>query len=226
MGVCQAEAGVKKNQSTGKRELWQFPLKKLRSAVRANTARVEQLERQLEEREQIFDALSDCVFIFVGSSLFRSNKEGSEVLESAKDREGLLEALRNARPGPVPAMSDWIQGVDGRGEPMALRVAMNLPVRLKNASGRLVIAENPTGILREEARFTRGILAERKRIARDLHDGMAQILTFLTFKAKSLELKASRHRDRERMADIRRAAQSCASTATRLVHDFYSNKSK
>ena len=195
-------------------------VRRLRALTRANVARTAALERSFEERERIFDALSDCVFVFAGGEFLLANREGTRVLESVGNPKGILEDLRNARPGPTPALSDWTRAIDRRGDPLVLRVRSTLPIRLREGAGRVVVAENLSGLVRETVANRERTATERRRIARDLHDGISQILTFLSFKARSLEARSRDAAQCANMGRIGETAQECAAAAARLVREF------
>ena len=64
---------------------------------------------------------------------------------------------------------------------------------------------------------------ERARIARELHDDIAQRLALLTLRLRQLEQEASRSADGERIADLRRQAKQLSMDVSHLSHLLHSS---
>lgn len=85
---------------------------------------------------------------------------------------------------------------------------------------------------RKEAEQTRHELAgrllraqedERARIARELHDDIAQRLALLTIRLKQMEQEASQSKDGQRIADLRRQAKQLSMDVSHLSHLLHSS---
>lgn len=195
-------------------------IRRLRQTIQANTIRSREIEKVLRQHARIFDSLSDCVFIFCNEVLVRANHPARQFLESAANSEELLRKIRDARPGPAPSSSDWINGSGPKSESLLLKVRSSFPIHQREGPSRLIVAEDLSWILAEEATFRQRFGHERKQIASDLHDGLSQILTFLSFQAKSLENRAKGSEAEKRFSEIRSLAQECAGAAAAIIREF------
>jgi signal transduction histidine kinase len=196
-------------------------VRKLRKSAAENARLDEERQRRLEEQEALFDSLSDSVFFFRGAELARANPEGRRLLASAADPAELAKALRYARPGPAPSPADWLVPRDGKGTPLLLRIRKSLPVRLRDGPGRLVTVEDLSPLRRLAEEADAHSARERRQIGRDLHDGLSQLLTFLSVGSKALEIEASRAGiETASFERIARRAQECVETAAKLTRRF------
>ncbi len=194
--------------------------RQLKQSIREISQQLEASRELGREREMIFNALSDCVFLLSDRELVRANSAAREVLQSSEAPEAIIHSLATARAGPAPSPGDWIQQTSGDGDPILLRIHTSLPFRLREGPARLVLAENLSWLLRSAWEFQEKTQTERRRIAKDLHDGISQILTFLTFQAEFLKEKESILETRELFERISRMAGECTAAATTLVQKY------
>ncbi len=199
-------------------------MRRLRRSVAANSAQNQELERANRCRSRIFDSLADCVFVFSDETLLRGNEAARHLLEKAAEPEALLQTIRRTRPAPAPSPSDWVEGRDQEGEPLVLRIRCRMPVRLEEGPCLLSVAEDLSWIFESEDALRTLTGRERKRIARDLHDGLSQVLTFLSFQAKALQAGARGTDSESRFAEIGVLAGECAATAGAVVREFEQKK--
>ena len=193
----------------------------LQSGYRNTAVCEETLEETRDTLRRLFAAVSDAVFLYQAGEIVLQNENGRHLMGSFGSREPILatELYRNAgqvlRGLPVTlTLAD-----DERRRVLVIHSAKAL--RLEEGNAMLVTVVDLSAAFEQTATLEKASAEERRRIARDLHDGLSQMLASLQFQAKALATQKSGNPHANAHARIAALAMVCARKARELHHEFY-----
>ncbi len=190
----------------------------LREKFERNAEFAEQLEATRRNLKALFAAVSDCVFLFAKGRLKTANREAEKLLSIfGEEADGLFNALRQTH---SLAREDLPVDLEFK-----LESGVNLPLRILHASlfsaneeeYLLVTVENLTPITELERECEIIAAGERRRIGRNLHDGLAQVLTSLALQIKTLALSTEDPETRSEIEALAREANQCLGIGSALT---------
>lgn len=190
----------------------------LRETFERNAEFAEKLEGTRRILKALFAAVSDCVFLFSKDRLTTANGEAEKLLSIfGEESERLLSALRQTR---ALAREDFPVDLE-----FELKPGINLPLRVLQASSfsldgdgnLLVTVENLTPIAALERECEIIAAGERRRIGRNLHDGLAQVLTSLSLQIKTLALSTENPATRAEIEALTQEANQCLEMGSALT---------
>jgi len=191
----------------------------LRSTVEANEVSTRRMAEERQKIQDLFDSVSDCVFVFEGERLEQMNAEGRRLLTCLGERkEEVLVALRRTiecDPGEFPIR---LQFGNDRSDAFFLSINSVAVLPLAKSKDFLVTVEDLTReeMLREECRTI--VADERRRIGRNLHDGAAQVLTSLVLQSKAMAMSEINQSVKKELEEIASLAQKCLESGAEITN--------
>ncbi len=153
----------------------------LSGSLEAISRASERLESLREEAEQLFGSVSDCLFLFKGDQLEFSNEEAKNFLEEAgSTRSRILRILLRLGPDHSDDLPIQLQFQAETGHPLFLNIREISPIKIEEQVFYLIAADNQTAMEALEENARQIAATERRRIGRNLHDGLSQLLTSLS----------------------------------------------
>jgi len=182
----------------------------LRAVFDANVKSFERLESTRREAGQFFASVSDCVFLFAGEKLDTANEEANKLIQQAGgSRERILRALIRLGTDHADELPVQLEFRAASGRPLFVSVRNATRFEVDGQVFQLVTAENQTAIEALEAECERIAVDERRRIGRNLHDGLSQLLTSLSLQISAQSYAEKDPRIRKEWEEILKIAQHC-----------------
>jgi len=194
---------------------------RLQSGYRAAADCGESLEEIRDRLRALFDAVSDAVLLYQSGEVRLQNENACRLLDSfGEEREAMkAELYRHSaqvlRGLPVTVRRE----IGGRDRVLAVHSAKAL--RLEEGNALLVTVVDLSEAMEHTTNLEKASSEERRRIARDLHDGLSQLLASLLFQSQALAIKTSGNSAGKRYARIAALALVCARKGRQLHREFY-----
>lgn len=179
------------------------------------------LEETRDRLRRLFDAVSDAVFLFQGWEITLKNENGRRLLDSFGGRSGSVSGWLYDKAGQVLRGVPVTLRVEDAGRQRVLVIHSAKALRMESGNAMLVTVVDLTESMEQTARLERASAGERRRIARDLHDGLSQLLTSLQFQAQALAMQRGLEPGGERYVRIAELALICAGKGRELHREFY-----
>lgn len=192
-------------------------IERLQQIYQAGIQTEEELESTRTRLRTLFDAVSDGLFVFHRGNLKLTNREAERMM-GHNDKSPFLHAVYEAGLRRCAARTDT-PGPPESPEGFAdVLVTSCTPLNLEEGRSYL-IAVSDLSRARELSRHLEELsVRERKRIARDLHDGLSQLLSSLAFQAKAVSLRAKEEPEASDLARIAKAADNCLHFGAEVYH--------
>jgi PAS domain-containing protein len=194
-------------------------IERLRQTYQEGLVTEEQLEITRNRLRTLFDAVSDGLLVFHKGELLLANREGQRMLNVPENRE-LSQAVYEAGLRSLRAPTD------SGATPETLERFPHLLIRsctlLQLEEGRsYLVSVSDLSRARELSEQVEELSTqERRRIARDLHDGLSQLLSSLSFQAKALALEAHGQNVAPELERIATLADRCLKLGAGVYHEL------
>lgn len=192
-------------------------IENLRQIYEAGVKTQEELDTIRNRYRLLFDAVSDGLFVFHQGELVLANREAGRILETSESPD-LCRAAYEAGLRLYSEEKDSRAPVALQGFPHLLALSCTT-LELEEGASYLVSITDLSPALNMSQRVEELSVRERRRIARDLHDGLSQLLSSLSFQAKALCLQAGEEQ-RGDLDLIANAAQNCLRLGAKITHEL------
>ena len=204
--------------------LQETTIKHLYEQYRENLETQKNLAQAQQNLTNIFDAVSDCVFVFTNERIEFTNNEARYVIEHASDsiesiEERLLAAVKEVGSNPSARLD--ITALSGSN--LVLLIRSHAEIVLSSGPSLIVTAENISTTIQLKQDVLTAAQQEQQRIGRDLHDGLGQLLTGLAFQAQGLSKQIDSSVIKQRAENIAHLASLCARSGNLLSRGFNLN---
>lgn len=196
-------------------------IQRLRSTYGETQHREETLEETRDCLRQLFDAVSDAVFLYQSGQITLHNENGGQLLEAFADQRDALaaEIYRKSAQVLLGLPVTLTPALQEKRKVLVIHSAKAL--RLETGNALLVTVVDLSEAMANTAQLEQASSAERRRIAKDLHDGLSQLLTSLKFQSQALARRHQGSPQSETYARIAALALLCAQKGMALHHEFY-----
>lgn len=193
----------------------------LESSHAAQSISQQRVEGAARRMEDLLSAVSDCVFLFSDGSLEFANAEGEAVLNSVgSEKDYIVELLKEAASRPKEEFPLFIEIPDAKNGNILLSVRSAIHLTLEQPNVLLVSAENQSTLVDLAEQADCVAVAERRRIGRNLHDGLSQLLTSLSLQIHAFATTEDDPHVRQEMEEASRQIQSILSTGSEITHEL------
>ena len=169
----------------------------------------------------MFDAVSDAVFLYQAGEIVLQNENGRSLLRSFGDRQSWLETEMYRKAGQVLRGLPVTLNQTHNDRERVLVIHSAKALRPEEGNALLVTVVDLSAALEQTATLEKASSEERRRIARDLHDGLSQLLTSLQFQARALALRKNTDPGASSYTRIAALAMVCARKGRELHREFY-----
>lgn len=198
-----------------------WSIKRLKQAFEKGMKTQAELESVRDRLNKLFDAVSDCLWVYHKGQLFMSNQAAKRVMnELGEQQPAFRRKVYDCGMRVLSGVPEQVYEPDSESGKILLMVQSCVPVKMEDKNMYLVSAVNLSQALRNSEDIEHLTVSERKRIARDLHDGLSQLLASLSFQAKAISLKHEDKPQGEELKKIAEQAQRCVQLGAELYHDF------
>lgn len=193
----------------------------LRANFEAGVQTQEELQLTRARLYKLFDAVSDCVFVFQKTNILLMNEAARLLAESAEELQGSFlkmiyeKGLKTFYGLPEQfsfSLRDQEEGV------FIIRSCVKL--NLEEGESYLITVMDLTEATRLSQQIEYLSLNERKRISRDLHDGLSQLLSSLSLQTKALSLRYKDHPEGPSLQKLSERASKCMALGTEVYRNL------
>jgi signal transduction histidine kinase len=180
------------------------------------------LQKTRNRFRALFDSVSDTLFLFRSGELFLANQAAETFLSACEpDRQEVLKQLYQSGMRLNTAGPSRIRypGSDGQADAVCL-VHSCTALSLDGTAAYLISATDLSRAHDLANRLADISTTERRRIARDLHDGLSQLLTSLSVQAKAASISYAQSPGSDALENISGQAERCMKLGARVYQEI------
>ncbi|MCC5844072.1 MAG: hypothetical protein JJU05_07465 [Verrucomicrobia bacterium] len=193
----------------------------LQTGHRQTRLNQEDLEEARDRMRRLFDEVSDVVFVFQKGEVILENERARTLLASVGDSPDALVKEIYVKAGQVlrglPVTLEWSTPRSN----IFLVIHAASALRLEEGNGMLVTLVDLSEAMARTRQLEAADREERRRISRDLHDGLSQLLASLHFQTRALALRKQGHARETLYGNIADLATLCAHNGRQIHHEFF-----
>jgi len=178
----------------------------LRQIYEAGIQTQEELEKSQNRLRTLFDAVSEGLFVYHKGELLLKNKEAQRILKQENDT-GLRQAIYKAGLFNMAERAESSNAPERLEKWPHLLITSCTTLTLKEGLSYLITVSDLSQALQLSKDIEKRTQEERQRIARDLHDGLSQLLSSLSYQTKGLTLT---HAEADHLDELEMIAQQAA----------------
>lgn len=197
-------------------------IQSLHSSFEQNVDSQEELEAIRDNLRQLFNAVSNCVFVFQEDGQLRlMNRQAQNLIDSTTtEGRALLDRIFATRKRVTEGLPVQVELIGANDRPISLTVYSCAALNLEEGKALLFTALDLSQAMELSRKIQDGTLAERRRISRDLHDGLSQLLASLSLQAKALEIRHRHLGPEDAFARLSILASRCMQLGSEVYREF------
>jgi signal transduction histidine kinase len=193
----------------------------LRENFEAGVQTQEEVQQTRARLVTLFDAVSDSVFVFQKAEILIMNEAARQLVENAAElREAFLSSIYEKGLKTFYGLPEQFTFPLKDQEEGVFIIRSCVKLNVEGGESYLITVLDLTEATRLSQQIEYLSLNERKRISRDLHDGLSQLLSSLSLQTKALSLKYKDHPDAERLQILSDRAARCVALGTEVYRNL------
>lgn len=183
-------------------------IQQLSETLEAGSHTQEKIMATRDRYQRLFDAVSDSVFVFHKGELLMMNSEARTITDrTGTGQQAFQRNVYEQGLKTLHGLSQHFVFKTHDGEEMIFMVQTCTTLQLEAGECVLITLVDVTTTARLSEQVETMTWKERKRISRDLHDGLSQLLSSLALQTKALTLK---HRQSDQAEPLKSIAARAA----------------